>query len=122
MKKTLLIAGLVVSLAAAARADHDSLLPPRAKQLFPHMAAKAPSSDVNLANVGPKGPAAKAPLSRDWAPAARAADEPNLLPRPLYTGKHPVRELRGERTFEVAPLGKGKACEPGCTKACCAKK
>lgn len=122
--KTLLIAGTVafaLSAGQQVRADHDSLLPPRAKQLFPHMAGRASTSDVNLVHAGPQGPAAKAPVSRDWAPAAPSGDAPNLLERPLYTGKNPFRELRPDQ-FELAPYGKSKQCEAGCTKPCCTKK
>ena len=122
---TLLIAGTVAFALSAGyqvRADH-SLLPPRAKQLFDHqrMARPSDANEPNLVHVGPKGPAAKAPVSRELAPAATSASDPDLLARPLYTGRNPFRELRGEQ-FELAPYGKSKACEAGCTKDCCAKK
>lgn len=122
MKNILLITGLAASLTAAAQAADDSLLPPRAKQLFPKMVQRAPSEGPNLVHVGPMGPAAKFPVTRERTVPGISENEPNLITRPLYTGKNPVRELRGQRAFEVAPLGKGKACEPGCTKPCCPNK
>lgn len=123
--KNLLIAvavGLAVSAAYQLRAD-DSLLPPRAKQLFERKTV-ARSADVNgpnLVHVGPMGPAAKNPTTRENKISGVATSGPNLLERPLYTGKNPFRELRRER-FELAPLRKGKQCEAGCTKPCCATK
>ena len=100
----------------------DSLLPPRAKELFGHSTMQ-PSGTVDSRAVNSErtGPAAKFPTTRDRYVTATSADDPNLLERPIYTGKNPARELRG-REFELAPMGKGKACEPGCTKPCCAKK
>ena len=121
-KKMLIIAGMAAVLGSVQNvsADH-SLLPPRAQQLFPHMGERSTrDSDLNLVKQGPMGPAAKSPITRETV-AKTSASDPDLLRRPIYTGKWPFRNERAEQ-FEIAPVGKGKACDTGCTKDCCVKK
>jgi hypothetical protein len=104
---------------------HESLLSPRAQALFPamgHARAETRAGDPDLVKSQPfLGTLTKSQAARNTV-GASAGQEPNLIQRPLYTGKDPIRELRGER-FQVAPsVTKGKDCEAGCTKDCCAKK
>jgi hypothetical protein len=69
----------------------------RASELFPSraMSNSASDNDVDLVHTG----------------------------RPFYSGKNPIWESDENRQFEIAPLvNKGKTCEAGCAKDCCAKK
>jgi hypothetical protein len=122
MKNTLLLAAVIaVGAVAQAGADH-SLLPPRAQALFPNMKGQERKATVSGAAVTHTyaGTAAKAQANKSTIATSRAAD-PDLVSRPVYTGKWPFAS--GQQRFEVAPLKQGgKECDANCTKACCEKK
>lgn len=118
--KTVLIAATVglAMFGLQAKADH-STLSPRGQELFGHKMTAVSGPNSGSA-VTPIGPAAKAPTSRERMAKGTSTDDANLVRSQGYTGRNPF--AAEGRTFEVAPLGKGKECEAGCTKDCCAKK
>ena len=114
---TVLAAGF--TLAGQVKAD-DSLLPPRAKELFSKTVARGAQTDPDLIKSQVTGPAAKAQAIRPSVVTSTKAD-PDLVRGTAYGAKNPLRDSQPQ--FEVAPLAKpGKQCEAGCTKACCEKK
>jgi hypothetical protein len=123
MKNTLVLAAVIaVGAFSQARADH-SLLPPRAQSLFPKMGGHdqaVATSSANTVSQTYAGTAAKAQASKSATATSRTAD-PDLVSRPVYTGKWPFAS--DQQRFEVAPLKHGgKECDANCTKACCEKK
>ncbi len=103
-----------------ARAD-QSLATPKGADLFGHKATTVVGG-ADVARTEPMGPAAKAPTSRERMAKGNSANDPDLVRSGTYTGRNPFGSQG--REFEIAPLGKdkGKECEAGCTKPCCAKK
>jgi hypothetical protein len=117
--KALMIAATVglMALGIQARAD-ESLMTPKGAELFGHKVTGV--GGPNVANTQPIGPAAKAPTSRERMAKGNSASDPDLIRSGVYTGRNPFGNQG--REFEIAPLGKGKECEAGCTKPCCDKK
>lgn len=124
MKNTLVLAAIItVGALSQARADH-SLLPPRAQALFPNMTGheqKAATSGGTISHTF-AGTATKFQAHQSGAAMGSRTSDPDLLSRPVYTGKWPFNSA-GQQRFEVAPLKQGaKECDANCTKDCCAKK
>ena len=124
MKNTLLLAAVIaLGAISQASADHSSL-PPRAQALFPKMGgheqlATGPGGTISHTYLGT---ATKAQAHKSSAGASSRTSDPDLVSRPVYTGKWPFNTV-GQQSFEVAPLkNTGKQCDANCTKDCCAKK
>jgi len=97
----LAVAALSFTVAGQTKAD-DSLLSPRAQALKPKVIARDSQSDPDLVRSQPMGPAAKiAALRPPTVRATNSPNDPNLIRRPLYTGKT-FRDTREQ--FEVAPV------------------
>ena len=123
--KNILVLGALITAGALSQATADhSLLPPRAQEQFPRMdgheqaAATGPGSTVSHDYAGT---AARTQANKRVATASRASD-PDLVSRPVYTGKWPF-STAGQQRFEVAPMkNTGKECDANCAKPCCEKK
>jgi len=123
---TLLLAGAVaLGFTLTTSNAAEPFLSPRAAALR-HDFRKVPSTDtgVNLVTSTYLGAAAKWELNRARV-VPSGTDTPNLVSG-NYPGAAAKNPYYRPGQFEIAPLiGKdkpGKTCEPGCTKACCAKK
>jgi len=94
------VAALSSTIAGQTKAD-DSLLSPRAQALKPKVIVRDAQNDPDLVRSQPMGPAAKIAAQRPTVMATNSPSEPNLIRRPLYTGKT-FRDSREQ--FEVAPV------------------
>ena len=125
MKNTLILTA-VIALGALSQAGADhSMLPPRAQALFPNMRGHEhaiATSPANTVSHTYAGTAAKAQANKSTAVMSSRTSDPDLVSRPVYTGKWPFNTA-GQQRFEVAPLKQGgKECDANCSKDCCKKK
>ena len=125
MKNTLVLTA-VIALGALSQASADhSLLPPRAQALFPNVRGHEqaiPAGPGSTVSSTYAGTAAKAQANWSTTATSSRTSDPDLVSRPVYTGKWPFNTA-GQQRFEVAPLKQGgKECDATCTKPCCEKK
>ena len=98
-----LAAALVLGSTIVSQAQPDNVaLSPKLKNAAIRTDVKA-IDEGNLVSADYPGTAAKAQAARMRTVPGVQTESPNLLARPLYTGKNPVKDIPG-REFELAPL------------------
>jgi hypothetical protein len=115
MKSLILAVAVGMAGTLLARAEH-STLPPRAEQLFGHMKMATGQPDRITAEAS--GPAARSPIFRERRALGTAERNPDLLKRPIYTGRNPFTSPAQQPA--VAAMTAGRECQPGGAKQCCA--